>query len=287
MRRPDEFNKLRPIGQLQIGRGNQGQGNQGRGRGNLRIVNNPYDGDLSGGGGGIAAPTPPISGYVSYVFSNAGVYQSIAGTTIAESDGDVVGYWTDQSANSNHQKAAADNTTRPTLKLSQINGYAAIRFDGTNDLMEIPNTVAAPYTVVIVFRRMDAGTGAGGIWSNQGQRTNGYNWPALNLVGLVVDATHEADTSAFDCKSRYAVCGFQLPVGGTKRVKAKSATQTATGTTTGTASSLAPFRIGNSQDGGYGQIDIASVLLYNTALSDADLDTVINWYGSSTVFNLF
>lgn len=66
-------------------------------------------------------------------FSN--LYQTIDGTTTAvTATGQVVGYVRDLSPNANHWKAAANDTTRPTLQ-QDADGKYYLSFDGSNDAL--------------------------------------------------------------------------------------------------------------------------------------------------------
>lgn len=60
-----------------------------------------------------------------------GLFQSNAGTTAAVADGDVVGYYPDQSGNSFTLTSAADSTVRPALGGVGVAPY--LSFDGSND----------------------------------------------------------------------------------------------------------------------------------------------------------
>ena len=68
---------------------------------------------------------------------NLGTFQLINGTMAAVSDGDLVGYWADQSGNGSHIVAPGNNTTRATLQVDEQSSENAIRFDGTNDVLTL------------------------------------------------------------------------------------------------------------------------------------------------------
>jgi hypothetical protein len=85
---------------------------------------------------GIASPLV-ISGCIGW-------YDSLDLTAMAkESDGtgavavgDRVGYWKDKSTTAAHVTQGVD-ANRPTLTSSQVNGRAALRFDGSNDNLSV------------------------------------------------------------------------------------------------------------------------------------------------------
>lgn len=96
-------------------------------------------------------------------------FQEIAGTTAATADGDRLGYLTDRSGNGRHWIAAADNTTRPVLKLSIVNGLPIIRYDASASQNLICNTslagLSAAEAFIVMYRPTDP----------QGNSFNG-NW---------------------------------------------------------------------------------------------------------------
>lgn len=58
--------------------------------------------------------------------------------TLALNDGDSVGTWTDSSYNS--EDATASGTARPTFKKSILNGNPVVRFDGSNNKLNLSTT---------------------------------------------------------------------------------------------------------------------------------------------------
>jgi hypothetical protein len=61
-------------------------------------------------------------------------FQQSNGTTAAAADGDVVGYWGDRTANGRNAIQATTGS-KPTLKLGVLDGFPAIRFDGTSSFL--------------------------------------------------------------------------------------------------------------------------------------------------------
>lgn len=86
--------------------------------------------------------------------AQGGLFQSIAGTTAASANSDVVGYLPDLSGNAKHYTAEADNTTRPALQ--GVGTHPAIRFDGSNDLLQRTESLgllaAGAYTIAIALK---------------------------------------------------------------------------------------------------------------------------------------
>lgn len=89
------------------------------------------------------ANTAPASGVVMHLKADGTLFQLIDGTTAAVADNDVVGYWTDAGSGLKPLTAAANDTTRPTLKTNNLNGKPIVRFDGSNDVLR--HTAATPF----------------------------------------------------------------------------------------------------------------------------------------------
>ena len=111
------------------------------------------------GGGGVAPPawTPASTttdGGISphtWLYPDVGLYQNLAGTTPAVSDGDVVGNWTNQGSDAS---AFVQNTAdyMPLLKLNIVNGQSVLRFDGVNDYLvgSFTGGISQPSTLFVV-----------------------------------------------------------------------------------------------------------------------------------------
>jgi hypothetical protein len=122
-----------------------------------------------------------ISGLQFWVDANdsATLYTDFTLTTLAVSDGDVIGGWKDKSGNSRNA-LQTDGAKKPMLKIAIQNGRNVVRTDGSNDLLDLAyNTNGlAGFTLIYVVKKQ-SGTNYGGI----------TNYP--NTVGFVIfgDAT--------------------------------------------------------------------------------------------------
>jgi hypothetical protein len=111
---------------------------------------------------------PPTTNLVLHMKADSGVYTDTARTTPATNDGDTIAGWADNSVEENHGTQGTAGS-RPTLKLNQINGKPALRFDGTADHITIVNDTslkpqtAAAWTVAFVAKRTGAMSGNYGI----------------------------------------------------------------------------------------------------------------------------
>ncbi len=75
------------------------------------------------------------------------LYQNAACSTPVTTDGQNVLCWQDKSASSNNATIAANN---PTYQTNEFNGKAVIRFDGTNDVLDLGTNISTIRTVFIV-----------------------------------------------------------------------------------------------------------------------------------------
>jgi hypothetical protein len=96
--------------------------------------------------------TSSEAGMVWDLSNFANLYQTIDGTTTpVTATGQSVGYVKDLSPNANHWKAAANDTTRPTLQ-QDSDGKYYLSFDGSNDVLLAPVPfVAATSAATLAF----------------------------------------------------------------------------------------------------------------------------------------
>lgn len=114
------------------------------------------------------------------------LYTDSALTTLAVSDGDVVGGWKDKSGNSRNA-LQTDGTKKPLLKTAIQNGRNVVRTDGVNDVLDLAYDVngLAGFTLIYVVKK-ESGTKYGGI----------SNYP--NTIGFV----NFADATSFNFGGR-------------------------------------------------------------------------------------
>lgn len=93
------------------------------------------------------APTD-VSNLALWLDADLPVY--VSGTTQA-TDGQTVATWTDASGNTNH---ATESTNKPTYKTNIVNGKSVIRFDGTNDKLDLTSTIttSGDYSIFAVVQ---------------------------------------------------------------------------------------------------------------------------------------
>lgn len=106
-----------------------------------------------------AAPAYPISttDMALWLRSDTNLYQSSGGTTAVTADNDPVGYVGDVRNNGVYAYQSINTSKRPLYKTGILNGYPALRFDGANDSLLVPNiALDAFFTLFVVARTTTA-----------------------------------------------------------------------------------------------------------------------------------
>lgn len=228
-----------------------------------------------------------ISGLQLWLRADKGTFQDSAKTTVAVSDGDVVGAWVDLSGNGND---ALQSTTanKPLLKLNIVNSRPVVRFDGVNDILlsssvDINNDSVTLFVVVQIISQtgvdilceMSVSAAANdGFWLASG--TSGAAGAGARVRGSITDVTLFIDnpfngTSIFRIMS---LVGNAASVSILYRNGSSIISDTVNFGTIGSDTiyigarnnSLLPFNG-----------DISEFLVYNSALSDTDRTIVENY----------
>lgn len=100
---------------------------------------------------GVSFNPSKISGLQLWLKAGTGLFQNSNGTTAVTADGDPVGYWADQSGNSNHATMST-SSQRPTWKVAQQNGFGALKYDGTDDYLVTPINTGSQWHVFAVIK---------------------------------------------------------------------------------------------------------------------------------------
>lgn len=117
------------------------------------------------------ASSPAAASYLRVLaggFTRAGLKLWLKADSLALNDGDAVGTWADQSGNGNDatQGTAAN---KPTFKTGLLNGWPIVRFDGTNDSLNLPNFCSAfaegEIFVVVKLAQVPTAVGKDGLYS--------------------------------------------------------------------------------------------------------------------------
>lgn len=186
-------------------------------------------------------------------------------------DGAAVATWIDSSPATNN---AVQNTAtaRPIFKTGVLNGKPAVTFDGANDILIFDsNITAGPASIFVVSNRTGAKTGNQALVVTQklsvSSRQNGNNWAAfLNShldAGVVTNDAFNVLSTIFR-----SVGDVDLITGTSVVNRVNGSSYTSRG---GSGIGADPAGVD------YHMGDIAEVLIYNRALSQANRDSVISY----------
>jgi hypothetical protein len=230
-----------------------------------------------GAGGAGFVPTQ-IAGLKLWVKGDTGTFQDTGLTSAAVADGDPVGGWQDQSGQGNNatQGTAA---AKGTLKLNVLNGKAVVRGDGVDDyLTHAALTLGTTHTVFLVTQwptATQAGILLGSDTANYGPYTNGSS--TLNYSVSNPNPQQACNVAFAPANATWYVLGIRrngLTVRFYKNGAQLGTDQTLSPNNNDPYSPTTLFAGGNSF---FQAIDLAEVLYYNSALSDANVTNVLNY----------
>lgn len=221
---------------------------------------------------------PPATGLQTWYKADQGVTSS----------GGFVSSWADASG---HNNSATQSTSanQPSLVASSLNGLPVIHFNGSSTQLALTRPISADFTIVVEFRSSQI-SGSSTQWYNGAGLVDGEVAGVANDFGLSLNQGHifggtgNPDNTASSASASYADNVAHTAV--FKRVAATGALslyvdgQLAGTATGGTQQLTSPPRLvlGSLQTNiNYYSGDIAEVLIYSQALSDADRQTVENY----------
>lgn len=200
------------------------------------------------------------------------------------SDGNPVSMWPDSSGNAQHISQVTASA-KPVYKINILNGKPVVRFDGVDDFLSKDSGFSAfsggaAYTAFIVYKITNSANDQFS-WNipsevNQGSR---LQQSAGVLYSTPVNGNSAYGSYAFTNTSSFHIfCDIydgSKPTAATKLRHFKNGTQqslTFFGTMPSGLGASSSFRLGMRSDGGTSPFggDIAEVLLYNKALSEAE-----------------
>lgn len=203
-----------------------------------------------------------ISGLQLWLKADVGTFQDTGLTTPATADADPIGGWQDQSGLGNHVLQST-GANRPTLKLAIQNGRSIVRFDGVNDVLTVGLARNQPTTAFIVVKK----TATGNRYVFDGSNTNALFSP---------DETHWQAYSGVALAATAVPSNWNIVVGvfngGSSKISINGTVGTGNaGANNATATSIGAFNAGAAA---WFAGDVAEVLVYNSALSDANRQSV-------------
>ncbi len=208
---------------------------------------------------------------------------------VTETAGAVSG-WDDQSGNFNNG-AQATVSKRPVLVSNAANGNPVIRFDGTDDFLAVTSsdTLAITGDISTFFVvKFDDFTGFRAVWAktagNQPAPTDFYTLPDSGLPrvfrGNGSTAAGFVDAVAAPNAGEYAIIGFDM-AGPTLHHYLNGVANGQGDITSAIKDTGAPLLIGTRGDQ-FTRMkgDIAEIIIYKSALSDADRAAVFSYLGT-------
>ena len=215
-------------------------------------------------GGGTAWSPLSVSGLQFWVDASDAttLYTDSTLTTLAVSDGDVVGGWKDKSGNS-RDALQTDGTKKPLLKLAIQNGRNVVRADGVDDFLSGSFlTTSASWSIFASCKVI----------------TNNYF--GMLFTGSFGEIRLNADSSIMQMSSNYIVTDTTTCVGtpaqfsfinGSPFSLRRNQSETATSPTLA-HSYQGNYSIGQRIGGLYNlNSDIYEIILYNSVLSNSDI----------------
>lgn len=180
-----------------------------------------------------------------------------------------VSEWTDITANAKNFLQATE-TNQPALIADGINGYPALRFDGSDNFMQQGEvlTILQPITIYIVFKPIT--------WTNN-DVVFGYN----NLLLLQGGANaHYMYAGSYEPLTALTVDTYYLLTcvfSGASSLMQVNGGEAITGNPGTAGLEIAPINLGSGTATGYANVEIAAFYLYSEA-HDASERTAINTY---------
>lgn len=233
-----------------------------------------------------------IPGLQLWLDATTGLFDAATGGSAVTADSSAVARWEDRSGNSRHHTQATANN-RPILKTNQINGKNIVSFDGANDiLVNTPSTVfrnVSAYTFFAVRKNRSSVTGGTKrLFSNNDANTQVRfdfittftNKSTISARRLPTDtlATLAAPNNNTTSGTFELFCALVDHTNTTAKVfkngtiSASSSSFLTSGNTNDT--SYRTVIAGFSLSSGVADVDVAEILVYHGALSDADRGTI-------------
>ena len=192
-------------------------------------------------------------------------------TEISSSDGNTISTWSDATGNGNDLTAG----TAPIYKTSAINGNSVVRFDGSNDYLDVTwSNIPEPYYIWVVFVKTATG-GNESLLDAASDRTHEIVTRNDNQnfsvdQGTNLDSGFGEDNNAHIIGALFesALSGEldKIRIDGTQQATGDIGTPDSDGLTVGAAGGL----------GATGPYDVGEILFYHTKPTVADVDQYLS-----------
>ena len=199
--------------------------------------------------------------------------------TITLNAGTTVSSWNDKSGNGYHASQSTA-TNQPTYTYSALNSKNVVRFDGGDELTALDSVVTGSTnrTVFVVFNSTGGGTRYGVTLGDS--TSTGQSFGISQEIGVRVNSGYRTWTTAVD--STHAIVTIVLDGTSTTDLSAwKNGSSLTTNLTSArTLNTAAGFIVGNGTAGGELSGDVAEIIVYNSALSTSDRESVESYLSS-------
>lgn len=233
-----------------------------------------------------AIDTWPVDGLALWLdaHDSSTLYDATTGGSLVAADG-TIGRWVDKSGNG---YAAIQSTAnnRPTRKTAIQARRDVVRFDGTNDTLQISSIALNTYVTVFVVQSSTS-SATTRWWMEHGANTNsndGFYFQGVDSAVWAFNRSSSIHYGPAADNSDWIGNGWTLATltyNGTGTIY-KNATQTSNATGSGTArsntSATAALNIGSRAGSSkFLNGDLGEVLIFNRVLSSVELATVHAW----------
>lgn len=167
-------------------------------------------------------------------------------------------------------------TLKPRLVANQLNGYSAIRFDGSNDYLQTNDSPAVTNATIIFVIKREGNAGGAGAYHNFGMWNAPYYQTYAPNAGLVYStyiASAKTYTRLFTDSWQIVAFVFDATASTVTCYKNDSAGVTQSSITLAGVNSK--LTIGANVGIAYGNYSVTDILLDNTAKSSADITYTI------------
>ncbi len=199
-------------------------------------------------------------------------YKSDAGIT--KTAGDSVETWADQSGNSNDLTQSTAGK-KPIWTASQLNGYAAVLFDGANDfLIESGGfTLEQPITIYMVFKQT-TWTSADRVWDGAASNSMALIQQATSPDLAMYAGNFVTSNTTLVVNNYGAMVCIYNGVSSYHQINNETAVTGNCGASDGSG-----FTLGANFNGstGWSNIAVAEIIIYSTA-HDADTRVIVKAY---------
>jgi len=212
-------------------------------------------------------PPAGVAGLVAaYDFSDAtSMFTDTARTTPVAADGDIIKGVTDLSGTGKHLSEA---TNGPTYKVAIQNGQSVARFDGTNDILTYTGAVVSQPNTIVAFGKRIAGGASHFIDGTTARQIAGMPGGAFYgiFAGTTLSTATAVDTNPRLIVGHYNGASSKVWLDGGASVNGNAGTNALTDIVQTNAA--------------FTNADLYELLIYNTALSLADINSLGSYLAS-------